>query len=343
MKIEISGMAAAFGVLVLSSASLAGPLTIQLTKPSLDRWMYPFNSQPGIELQARTFAALEQPGFDDRDGEMLLGFDLKSGGINPGQGSAEYLVTSARVRAWVSTADTFNYDASYDDYRTALQASNPNFTPDADDGRPVELFMAGYRNGFSALTFTETSPFGGPPTVPPAQGSRHVLPVVLKNNQLVDVSNHVRDGIEALPLAIGQMPLAAGALVPANTEATFDVDLCVPGARDYFAQAADQGVLNLLLSSLHAQTGPGNPPNYPFFYTKENPAAQALGYEAKLELTVLVRPFSDMDSSGALNIDDFITFQTFFALGDPAADLDANCALNIDDFITFQTLFALGL
>jgi hypothetical protein len=52
--------------------------------------------------------------------------------------------------------------------------------------------------------------------------------------------------------------------------------------------------------------------------------------------------YSDCDSSGGLNIDDFICFQTFFALGDPFADCDSSGGLNIDDFICFQTFFALG-
>jgi uncharacterized membrane protein len=50
----------------------------------------------------------------------------------------------------------------------------------------------------------------------------------------------------------------------------------------------------------------------------------------------------DCDNSGQLNIDDFICFQTFFALGEPKADCDASGALNIDDFICFQTNFAIG-
>ncbi len=52
--------------------------------------------------------------------------------------------------------------------------------------------------------------------------------------------------------------------------------------------------------------------------------------------------YPDCDLSGELSIDDFICFQTLFALADPAADCDADGALSIDDFICFQTLFALG-
>ncbi len=52
--------------------------------------------------------------------------------------------------------------------------------------------------------------------------------------------------------------------------------------------------------------------------------------------------YADCDESGALGIDDFICFQTMFALADPYADCDESGLLGIDDFICFQTQFALG-
>jgi hypothetical protein len=52
--------------------------------------------------------------------------------------------------------------------------------------------------------------------------------------------------------------------------------------------------------------------------------------------------YADCDLSGTLTIDDFICFQTLFALGDPGADCDATGTLTIDDFICFQTFFAIG-
>ncbi len=52
--------------------------------------------------------------------------------------------------------------------------------------------------------------------------------------------------------------------------------------------------------------------------------------------------YPDCDGSGNLNIDDFICFQTFFAIGDPYADCDGSGNLNIDDFICFQTFYAIG-
>ncbi len=55
-----------------------------------------------------------------------------------------------------------------------------------------------------------------------------------------------------------------------------------------------------------------------------------------------VLAYADCDASGGLSIDDFICFQTFFALGDLYADCDASGGLSIDDFICFQTYFAIG-
>ncbi len=52
--------------------------------------------------------------------------------------------------------------------------------------------------------------------------------------------------------------------------------------------------------------------------------------------------YADCDGSGALNVNDFICFQTRFALGAPYADCDGDGVRNVNDFICFQTRFALG-
>jgi hypothetical protein len=52
--------------------------------------------------------------------------------------------------------------------------------------------------------------------------------------------------------------------------------------------------------------------------------------------------YPDCDGDGVLTIDDFICFQTFFAIADPYADCDGDGVLTIDDFICFQTFFAIG-
>jgi len=52
--------------------------------------------------------------------------------------------------------------------------------------------------------------------------------------------------------------------------------------------------------------------------------------------------YADCDGNSTLGIDDFICFQTQFALGDPQADCDESGTLSIDDFICFQTYYAIG-
>jgi hypothetical protein len=52
--------------------------------------------------------------------------------------------------------------------------------------------------------------------------------------------------------------------------------------------------------------------------------------------------YADCDGDGVLSIDDFICFQTLFALGSQDADCDGDTVLSIDDFICFQTSFAIG-
>ncbi len=82
----------------------------------------------------------------------------------------------------------------------------------------------------------------------------------------------------------------------------------------------------------------------------QDPAAPGgLARSRPLQVTIFCGPtgcpdvcLADIDQSGALSVDDFIAFQTAFALGDSIADCDASGTLAIDDFICFQTLFALG-
>ncbi len=52
--------------------------------------------------------------------------------------------------------------------------------------------------------------------------------------------------------------------------------------------------------------------------------------------------YQECECDGMLTIDDFICFQTMFALGDPYADCDGTGVLTVDDFICYQTFFAIG-
>ncbi len=64
--------------------------------------------------------------------------------------------------------------------------------------------------------------------------------------------------------------------------------------------------------------------------------------DGPFKFTTEVSCYPDCDGNGTLNIDDFICFQTFYAIGDKYADCDGSGSLNIDDFICFQTFYAIG-
>jgi hypothetical protein len=63
-----------------------------------------------------------------------------------------------------------------------------------------------------------------------------------------------------------------------------------------------------------------------------------------INLLVVEEPecYADCEADGDLDIDDFVCFQTMFAVNDDAADCENDGDLDIDDFICFQTLFAVG-
>ncbi len=91
-----------------------------------------------------------------------------------------------------------------------------------------------------------------------------------------------------------------------------------------------------------------------FFYLNDRyPPAQVAAFEATRLADVIRRNtgvervqgnvffvWPDFNHDSALNINDFVAFQTSFALGHPDADFDANGTLNINDYILFQTAFA---
>ncbi|MBL8963749.1 MAG: hypothetical protein KF787_06920 [Phycisphaeraceae bacterium] len=340
-------------VVLSATCGLATGQTFSATipQPTLDRWVYPFAFNPGNEFFAPLFGAIEIPGFDDRDAQLLVGFNT-AGDVPTNLPPEWYTVESISLTVWVGVDEQFVYDDTFDSFSTLLQTSDPRYTPDSDLGKPVEVFGVGYRNGFNALTFLENSPFGGPPLVPPAEGNRNVFAAVydLTATTATDVSRQVRLGFDASPLGIatidpmsGVMP---GDLVPVGTEMTADLDPCLSGGQAYLRRSFSSGRINLMVSSLSpAQGGPdggSGDPSYPSFYTKENATAAALGKFSRLSFVVTVRNPADFDRSGFVDTDDFDAFVRAFEAGDAEADIDGSCFVDTDDFDAFVRAFEAG-
>lgn len=309
--------------------------------------MYSFASTPGSEQVALSFGAILQDGFDDRDAQVLLGFDTGAQ-VPTGLATNRYRIESVRVRAYVSNDLVATYDDSFDLVSTLFADGDPAKTVDADPGKPVELFGVGYRNGLSVDTFAEHTAFSVVPPFPPQEGVRSAFAAAFdQGGALVDVSRQVRQRFDATPWAIGTtQALQPGALVPAGTELTFDVDLCAPGVRQYFRDAFASGKVRVILSTLEpASGGPGGgtgDPTYPGFYTKESPVATTLGWTAKLEAVVKVGSIADLNADQGVTIDDLLTFLSAFEEGSLVADVDGNCGVTVDDLLLFLEAFEAG-
>jgi len=270
------------GLLVLSL--LAAPLAaapIEFAEPDDDRWMYGVNGTPGTRSQASTFSALPgSGGVDDRFAFFLVGFDTDAA-IPAGLPEWAYRITRVTLHATIGQDELFSYDPSADPLASFGTPEQPAGVADPDAGRPIELHGAGFRNGFKAADFTETSAHGGG-----APGQRNAYPLGFDAAGAArDVSNHVTDGFDPRPWAIGSCALAPGAAVPVDTEFTFELDLARPAIADYLRQSLAAGRLWLSISSLHPATQMGG--EFVSFYTKEDAIHQLLGGLApRLEIEV---------------------------------------------------------
>lgn len=333
--------------LICASNVMAQVYDIPGAAPSIDRWFYPFAGN-GTEVQAPTFAALLQAGFDDRDSQMLLAF-ATSPTVPTNRGARRYVVQSARVRLWVSADLRFAYDPSWDSVATSFAEADPTREPDADVGKPVEIFAAGWRGGWHPMNFAENGPFANGPSFPPQEGIRNAYAANLDaSGNATDVSRHVRQRFEATPLSVGTCALPPGTMVPAGTEFVFELDVSSPGAAAYLGQALNQGRVAFIVSTLHpAAGGPGGgqgDPNYPAFYTKENPLSPVLGFTPRLEMSVLAYPSPDFNGSGGTPDDaDVDAFFSAWSVGDESADFNLSGGTPDDaDVDAFFTAWALG-
>ncbi len=249
----------AWGAWALAAATPAVSAAFQVNEPTVDRWMYNSNGSPGIRNSASAFGAVGEAAAEDRFGQMLVRFDT-TGIAAVGLGASNYLVNSIRLTLTVNLDQSFFYDQTKDALGTYTGAEG-----DSDTGRPLELFGAGYRNGFTRATFAEDAAYGD------ADGRRNVFAAGYDaGGQLIDVSDNVRGGFEVNPFSVGQIAgLTPGELVPLDSEVTFDLDLSDPFILAYVQEALNAGALDLILTSLTATSQEADA-GFPSFYTKEN-------------------------------------------------------------------------
>jgi len=338
---------AAFAVTVLAGNCVSQTISGSIDRPIIDRWNYPFASQPGTEPTVPVFAALRQTGFDDRDALFLLTFD-SAGLVPPGLGAERYIVRGVTVTAWISAEDRFEYDPTFDAVATSFDSADPDYRPDADAGKPVELFGAAYRAGWTSLVYTESSPFSPFPPFPPQEGVRNVYAAVFDEAGVpTDIGRQVRQKFEAMPMAIGvNSSLTPGQLVPAGTPLRFDVNLSDGATHAYWARAFNTGRLPFIITGLHpASGGPGGgtgEASYPAFFTKENVTAEFAGYIAGLAFDVVVYPGADFNMDGGVDGSDVEAFFRAWEAGQDEADFNVDGGVDGGDVEAFFVAWEQG-
>jgi len=243
-------------------------------EPSGDRWMYPFNATPGTRPAAPVFSTMgDDSGVDTRHGQFLLTWDT-SASVPSGRPATHYRLTRVRLTLTTLREGSFLNDSTADAFETWLPEEDPRAIEDSDPGWPVEVFGADFRNGFTAESFQETSPFGSAAT-----GERNAFAAGFNSaREFVDVGNNVGKTTNELFLpfptrafGIGVITnVAAGEPVPAGSQVTFDLNLEDPDVRGYLQQALSSGRLWLSVSWLGGSEGFAGTPTYPDFATRDN-------------------------------------------------------------------------
>ena len=321
-------LATAIGIICLSPA--AELKAQRFTLPvAFDRWMYPFNVTPGSRASGSVFGSGLSPDFDDRDAQLLLGFDVSSvQTLLP-----DHALTSIKVQLTTAGDNAFTLDPTSDSPESYVEGA-----ADPDAGRPLELFGVGTRNGFEQVslssetdvtTFREDTAYSTTPNA--FRSSRSAYAAAYIDDELTDISNGVSESRWAEPWAVGDNPsIASGALVPINTAINFAIALDLPGVASYATAGLERGELFFALTALHTASQNG-PPLYPSFYLDASGAS--LGPTATLELEFSPRTPGDFDGDGQLQVGDLdrLTHAILDGSTEAAFDLDGNGLLTRDD------------
>lgn len=287
-----------FVTLTFISLAAAQPFQINSPSPDLERWMYPNNLTPCDRIASSTFGTFgDESGVDSRHAQNLIGWNTALL-VPTNQPPTHYLIRSCRITLLINRGNIFVYDPTHDDYRTYFETNDVGYLPDSDAGRPVELFGAGFRNGFDVFTYDNCAPFGSS-----APGERNAYATGwFTNGTLVDVGNNVGKTnsafprFEVWPFAVGQTTnVAPGQLVPAAAKITYDLNLADPFVVTYLQNGLSTGLLRFMVSSLHVTAGQFGQPAYPDFVTHFSEVAIN---PTRLELDgTAVRPL-DTDNDG---------------------------------------------
>jgi hypothetical protein len=284
----------------IGQASLALAVTAHWENSDLDVWVY--NQGSGhTRAFGPTFANefiddgtgnLEEKTLFDpaRFGTTLLAFNTSTQ-ITAGRSPSRYVINSVTVNATI----TYESDPPSLTYYTQpishTQIRDEVISGNMTGNRPMELYGAGLRFGYTGYEFTGASAPPGPPLIDErvslftsASGYK-VFPMVGSETQpgtYVDVMNSVTGGYsETAPLhetgPFTPTPWAIGTTTAVDqnniiqdfAEFTFNVDTNATGVREYLQNSLASGAMGFIISSLHSTVQEGIGGGYPRWVLKE--------------------------------------------------------------------------
>jgi hypothetical protein len=332
----------AFSALLVTVVASGQSFEVTFDDPSADRWNYGFNATPGYRPVASVFGYTgDLYEFDDRDGQIVIAFDT-SDLIPPGAGVDRYLVESATIELMLADPLAGGYDPTVDDWRTHLASDDPWYLPDADPGRPIELYATGFRNRITDATWTESTEFS--PVGPFGEGVRNAFAAqCMPGGDLLDVSNCITDGFTASPLAVGiATGWSPGEELPEGTSLRFTFDGSDPDAAAWLSRSLDAGRLLFSVSSLIEADEEGG--DFVDLYMRENPLVQ-VGVRRAATLQISGEISTGCDAEGDFDHDciigggDLGIFLAFWGTNNPETDLNADGVTNGIDLGILLSLF----
>ena len=305
----------------------AEPLTITRTLPTWDRWLYPYNFTPGSRSLAPTFS-----GGDYRMGQAMIGFDI-SNEINV---DLNYKILDMSIAITIGSNGVI-CDETQDEWASYLPEDDPNYSIDEDTGRPIALSRAFFANGYNASSFGESGPmFNG--------SSRNIFPADLnpKTNEPRDITYNIPDKFNPQYLAVGDpLDTNSGEVILIDNTIEFTINPEVNQIQELISDDLKDGIISLIISSLHPATGPGGDPSppYPNFYMKESLEVE-FGIVPAATLTITIEEDSeepsipgDTNNDGQVNVIDLLDVIAAFGSNSPSADVNSDGIVNVLDIL----------
>lgn len=321
-------------LLILAAAGSARAADYDFPIPSDDRWHYPFNFTPGTRPVATCFGASGLDGFNDRDGVAIIAWDTTTL-ISPGLGAANYPISSLTVTmtnqpnaAWqvdLTPDEWFTFDLNGDDAINAdgIPRGEPGDTDgessDADPGRTIELYGAGFGPVFTAADWVETSFYVGSSGA--SNTPRDPFPFVFRDGgaDILHVEDHVKGlhntgltpplcgppdascPFTPVPWAIGSPINYTPGAQPTAFDITFTVDLTQSDGRvrQYFQEGLNAGRVFVIISSSADAVFMGGQATFPTLYMKDATVAGAK--PGQLSITLDTCAPGDINCDGTID------------------------------------------